>query len=81
MSAHDEQTWAIDEDGTRQFVLAYIEAALTHGKGPLTFVKMDGGKIAFWLNSAIPGGPHGTGTTVEDAVINCAYRGLTEPSE
>lgn len=73
-----EETEFTDEQ-TMTFALAYLDAAIRAGRGPITFAMTEDGDVGVWLFDDAGDEnvkSHGSGDDAEEALINAAYRGL-----
>lgn len=69
----------VSDDQCREFALAYLDAAVRAGRGPITFVTTENGDIGVILYDDARDEKvkvHGSGDTAEDALIDAAYRGV-----
>jgi hypothetical protein len=67
----------ITDEQCREFALAYLDAAIAAGRGPVTFAMTEMGNVGIWIfDDGENAKAHGTGDTAEEALISAAYNGL-----
>ena len=67
----------ITHDDARAFALAFLDAAIRAGRGPVTFTTTEDGDVGVILFDVGEAAEiHGWGDTAEEALIHAAYRGL-----